>query len=74
MTRPPLSHRRAVGRDETDEVLVGTLLGFGVSWLVMEPAWILLITAAPCLCNTAFMNWMNDRAGDVGLDLSLLLG
>ena len=55
-------------------MLVGTLLGFGVSWLVMEPAWILLITAAPCLCNTAFMNWMNDRAGDVGLDLSLLLG
>ena len=63
-----------MGRDETDEVLVGTLLGFGVSWLGMEPAWILLITAAPCLCNTAFMNWMNDRAGDVGLDLSLLLG
>ena len=36
----------------------------------MEPLWILLITVAPCLCNTRFMNWANDRANDVSLDLT----
>lgn len=68
------AYGRCMERDETDAMVVSSLVGFGVSWLVMEPLWILLITLAPCLCNTALMNWMNDRAGDIGLDLSLLMG
>ena len=63
-----------MGREETDQILIGSLVGFGVSWVLMEPLWIVLITLAPCLCNTGLMRWMNDRANDVGLDLSLLLG
>lgn len=63
-----------MGREETDQILIGSLVGFGVSWVLMEPLWIVLITLAPCLCNTRLMRWMNDRANDVGLDLSLLLG
>ena len=63
-----------MGREETDEIIIGSLVGFGVSWMLMEPLWIVLITLAPCMCDTRFMRWMNDRANDIGLDLSLLLG
>ena len=49
-------------------------MGFGVSWMVMEPLWITLITLLPCLCNTKLMHWMNNRLSDLGLDLSLFLG
>ena len=65
---------RCLEREQTDEILLSSLLGFSVSWFVMEPLWILLITVAPCLCNTRFMNWANDRANDVSLDLSMLMG
>ena len=41
---------------------------------MMEPLWILLIAIAPCLCDTNFMNTLNDRANDIGLDLSMLIG
>ena len=61
-------------REETDDILLSGLLGFSVSWFVMEPLWILLIAVAPCLCNTGLMTWVNNRANDVGLDLSMLLG
>ena len=54
--------------------LAGALVGFAVGWVLMEPLWIVLITLLPCLCNTRLMNWMNDRAGDLGFDLSLFLG
>ena len=63
-----------MGREETDEIIIGSLVGFGVSWMLMEPLWIVLITLAPCVCDTRLMRWMNDRANDIGLDLSLLLG
>ena len=63
-----------IGREETDEIIVGALVGFGVSWVLMEPLWVVLITLLPCLCNTRLMNWLNDRAGDFGFDLSLFLG
>ena len=41
---------------------------------MMEPLWILFIAIAPCLCDTNFMNTLNDRANDIGLDLSMLIG
>ena len=69
-----VAYGRCLEREQTDEILLSSLLGFSVSWFVMEPLWILLITVAPCLCNTRFMNWANDRANDVGLDLSMLMG
>jgi hypothetical protein len=69
-----IAYGRCMGREETDEVLIGALVGFGVSWMVMEPLWIILITLLPCLCNTKLMNWMNNRLNDLGLDLSLFLG
>ena len=56
-------------RRQRDQILIGSLVGFGVSWVLMEPLWIVVITLAPCFCNTGLMRWMNDR-----LDLSLLLG
>ena len=69
-----IAYGRCMGREETDEVLIGTLVGFGVSWVVMEPLWIILITLLPCLCNSKFMHWTNARLNDLGLDLSLILG
>ena len=69
-----IAYGRGMGREETDEVLIGTLVGFGVSWVVMEPLWIILITLLPCLCNSKFMHWTNARLNDLGLDLSLILG
>ena len=69
-----IAYGRCMGREETDEVLIGALVGFGVSWMVMEPLWIILITLLPCLCNSKFMHWTNARLNDLGLDLSLILG
>ena len=69
-----VAYGRGLGREQTDQILLSGLLGFSISWFVMEPLWIVLIAVAPCLCNTRFMNWANDRANDVGLDLSMLMG
>ena len=69
-----VAYGRCLEREQTDQILLSGLLGFSVSWFVMEPLWILLIAVAPCLCNTGLMNWANDRANDVGLDLSMLMG
>ena len=66
-----VAYGRCLEREQTDEILLSSLLGFSVSWFVMEPLWVLLITVALCLFNT---NWANDRANDVGLDLSMLMG
>ena len=40
----------------------------------MEPAFILLIVALPCLCNNKYVDTCNDRLGDIGCDISLFLG
>jgi hypothetical protein len=69
-----VAYGRCLEREQTDQILLSSLLGFSVSWFVMEPLWILLIAVAPCLCNTRLMNWANDRANDIGLDLSMLMG
>ena len=69
-----VAYGRCLEREQTDQILLSGLLGFSVSWFVMEPLWIVFIAAAPCLCNTGLTNWANDRANDVGLDLSMLLG
>ena len=69
-----VAYGRCLEREQTDEILLSSLLGFSVSWFLMEPLWILLIAVAPCLCDTRFMNWANKRANDVGLDLSMLMG
>ena len=59
---------------ETDGMLISSLVGFAISWGLMEPIWIVLITLLPCLCDTKLANWMNDRANDIGIDLSLVIG
>ena len=69
-----VAYGRCLEREETDDILLSGLLGFSVSWFVMEPLWIVLIAVVPCLCNTGLMTWANNRANDVGLDLSMLLG
>ena len=94
-----VAYGRCMGRAQTETILVSSLVGFSVSWFMMEPnptltltvtltltltltltrfmmepLWILLIAIAPCLCDTNFMNTLNDRANDIGLDLSMLIG
>ena len=69
-----VAYGRCLGRADTDKVIISSLLGFSISWFMMEPLWILLIAVAPCLCDTRFMNTLNDRANDIGLDLSMLIG
>lgn len=67
------AYGRCFGKDTMDGVLIGWLVGSGISWGIMEPGFIMLITFFPFLCNTGLMSWCNDRMNDVGCDLSLLL-
>ena len=69
-----VAYGRCLGRKQTDQIILSGLLGFSISWFMMEPLWIVLIAVAPCLCDTPFMNSLNDRANDIGLDLSMLIG
>lgn len=69
-----VAYGRCLGRADTDRVIMSSLLGFSISWFMMEPLWIILIVAVPCLCDTRFMNTLNKRANDIGLDLSMLIG
>jgi len=65
---------RCMTSDEMETMLVGWAIGCAVSWLLMEPLWVGLIVCAPCLCNNPTMQWINDRANDLGCDLALLVG
>eukprot|EP00965_Chrysotila_dentata_P140257 4636923-Pleurochrysis_carterae.AAC.2 len=67
-----IAYGRCMGRKSTELLLIGWATGCGISWCIMEPAWIFLIIFAPCLCNNKIMNTINDRLNDLGLDLSLL--
>jgi len=69
-----VAYGRCLMREETNAIILSSLVGLSMSWFVMEPLWIVLIAGVPCLCNNSFMSWFNDRASDIGLDLSLLLG
>ena len=69
-----VAYGRCLGRADTDRVIMSSLLGFSISWFIMEPLWIILIVAVPCLCDTRVMNTLNKRANDIGLDLSMLIG
>ena len=57
----------------TDAMLRGWAQGLGAAWLIMEPAFILLIVLIPCLCKNKFMAWLNDRLADLGIDPAILV-
>ena len=43
-------------------------------WFIMEPGFILLIVALPCLCNNHYVDTCNTRLNDIGCDISMFLG
>ena len=43
-------------------------------WFIMEPGFILLIVALPCLCNNHYVHICNTRLNDIGCDISMFLG
>ena len=62
------------GRAATDTMLEGWLTSTCISWFIMEPAFILLIVALPCLCNNKYVDTCNTRLNDIGCDISMFLG
>ena len=68
-----VAYGRCYSNKKTNDMLLSVLVGFGISWGLMEPAFIILFTLLPC-CQHGCIVWANDRANDIGLDLSLLIG
>jgi len=62
------------GRAQTDTMLEGWLTSTCISWFIMEPGFILLIVALPCLCNNHYVDTCNTRLNDIGCDISMFLG
>ena len=69
-----VAYGRCYTRTETDSMLLSFLVGCGISWGLMEPLFIVLVTMLPCFRSSRFLNWANERANDIGLDLSLVIG
>ena len=69
-----VAYGRCYTRTETDSMLLSFLVGCGISWGLMEPLFIVLVTMLPCFRSSKFLNWANERANDIGLDLSLVIG
>jgi len=69
-----VAYGRCYTRPETNSMLLSFLVGCGVSWGLMEPLFIALVTLLPCFRSNKFFNWVNERANDIGLDLSLIIG
>ena len=61
------------GADKTENMLLGWLTSLAVSWFLMEPGFILLIVLLPCVCRNSACAWINDRANEVGCDLSIFM-
>ena len=59
---------------ESESVIQGWGLGTGISWGIMEPGFIALITFFPCICNLWLIHTINEVLGWFGCDLSILLG
>jgi hypothetical protein len=62
------------GREQTDKMLMGWVTSTCISWFVMEPGFIILIVALPCLCQNSLVDWCNTRMNDIGCDLSMIVG
>jgi len=41
---------------------------------IMEPGFIFILIALPCICNNKYVDTCNDRLGDIGCDISMFLG
>ena len=41
---------------------------------IMEPGFIIVLIALPCICNNQYVDTCNDRLNDIGCDVSMFLG
>ena len=41
---------------------------------IMEPGFIIVLIALPCLCQNSYVDACNNRLNDIGCDLSMFLG
>jgi len=62
------------GRAQTDLMLEGWVTSTCISWFIMEPGFIILIIALPCLCQNKYIDTLNTRLNDIGCDISMFLG
>lgn len=68
-----LAYGQCLGETTSQRVLTSFASGVAIGWLFMEPLFIALIVCLPCLCKNSFMEWLNDRLNDLGIDLSLVV-
>ena len=69
-----VAYGRCEGAKWTESLLVSCAIGVGVSWFFMEPVWIVLVVCLPCVFRNKYMDWLNTRMNDLGLDLSMFIG
>jgi len=62
------------GRAATDLMLEGWVTSTCISWFIMEPGFIFILIALPCICNNQYVDTCNDRLGDIGCDISMFIG
>jgi hypothetical protein len=62
------------GRAATDLMLEGWVTSTCISWFIMEPGFIIILIALPCICNNQYVDTCNDRLNDIGCDISMFLG